>query len=194
MVSFATKEMVMESHNLIRTSRLLLTPPRVTDIRRIALLADDPDVANMTLNIPHPYTEMDAVFWLNMAREGRANENHFIFAIRDPETEEFMGGVGISVNKLHQRGTLGYWLGKSYWGQGVMTEAVGAIIDFGFRELILYRIDATFLVTNAASGRVMEKNGMTREALLEDYFIRKGSISSVYQNRILRREWEAKPI
>ncbi|MTB51318.1 GNAT family N-acetyltransferase [Lewinella sp. W8] len=183
--------MIMDPRNQLRTPRLLLTAPRVTDIPRIATLANDPDVAKMTLNIPHPYTEMDAVFWLNMAREGRAGGHHYIFAIRDPEAEEFLGGVGITVNELHQRGTLGYWLGQPYWGQGITTEAVAALIAMGFEELKLHRIDATHLVTNPASGRVMEKNGMKKEALLEDYFIRKGRISSVYQYRILRREWAA---
>lgn len=173
------------------TARLRLSPPRVSDIYRIAELANDPAVANMTLNIPHPYTEMDAVFWLNMATRGRKDGNHFIYAVRDPETEVFLGGVGITVNELHRRGTLGYWLGKPYWGAGIMTEAVAAVIDFGFAKLKLFRIDATHLVGNPASGRVMEKNGMTQEAFLEDYFIRKGAISSVYQYRILRREWAA---
>ena len=173
-----------------RTPRLLLSPPRMTDLPCLLELADDPYLGQMTLNIPHPYTEESAIFWLNLANQGWQSGDKCIFAIRAPETELFLGGIGLHVNKTHRRGELGYWIGAPYRGQGFVTEAAAELIHFGFAELDLLRIQATHLKENPASGKVMTKNGMQFEGTLEDYYIKVGKSQTVRQYRILRREWE----
>lgn len=175
----------------LRTSRLLLSPPRMADLPRILVLANDPLIGEMTLNIPHPYTEESAVFWVNLANEGREDGKKYIFAIRDGETEEFMGGIGIHHGNPHRRGELGYWIGAPHRRRGYVSEAAGRLIRFGFEELNLLRIQATHLVGNEPSGRVMTGNGMRWEADLTDYYIKNGQTRSVKQYRILRGEWAA---
>ena len=74
-----------------------------------------------------------------------------------------MGTISLGVNQTHNRAEMGYWLGVPFWGQGFMTEAARRIIAFGFDNLNLNRIFATYLTRNPASGRVMAKAGMRFE-------------------------------
>mgnify|MGYP006176985001 CR=1 FL=1 len=68
-----------------------------------------------------------------------------------------------------QFATLGYWMGRAFAGQGIMTEAVGAVIPFAFDTLGLHRLPAACSPSNTASRRVLEKNGFTEEGFAENY-------------------------
>ena len=70
----------------LTTPRLLLSALTATDIPQIITYAGDENISRYTLNIPHPYQEKDAVFWLNMASEGLADGSKYIFAVRDKAT------------------------------------------------------------------------------------------------------------
>lgn len=75
----------------------------------------------------------------------------------------------------------GYWLAEYHWNNGYITEAVKAVIAFGFEQLNLKRIFATHFVDNNASGRVLEKAGMKKEGVL----IAHTNKNELYQNHIL---------
>ena len=79
---------------------------------------------------------------------------------------QVIGCVSLRIKREDQRAELGYWLGRPYWGQGYCTEAVRAVLDFGFGQLGLNRIFACHFARNPASGRVMQKAGMSREGCL----------------------------
>ena len=89
------------------------------------------------------------------------------------------------------RAEVGYVLNRRYWGQGYMAEAVRAIVDFGFRELGMNRIQARCDVPNIGSARVMEKVGMTFEGVLRQQLFEKGTFHDIKIYSILRSEWEA---
>ena len=69
----------------------------------------------------------------------------------------------------HKRASIGYELARSHWRQGIMTEALHAIIGFGFRQVGLNRIQAVMMPGNQGSARVLEKLGFRREGLLREY-------------------------
>lgn len=161
----------------------------MSDLPRIIELANDPLIGEMTLNIPHPYTEESAIFWLNLAYTGRESGSKFIFAIRDKNSGEFMGGIGLHPGNPHRRGELGYWIGAPYRRNGYVSEAAGRLIQFGFEELDMLRIEATHLLGNEASGRVMTNNGMEFEGDLNDYYSKNGVPRSVRLYAILRSKW-----
>lgn len=158
----------------LKTARLVLSKLSMQDIPAIVTYAGNKKVAETTLNIPHPYSEEDAVFWINKAREGFENKTQYTFAIRILTDDKFIGGIGLIVNQEKQQATLGYWVAEPFWNNGYATEAVGAILDFGFKTVELLKISATYLVDNPASGKVMLKNGMTSEGELPDQ-IKKGT-------------------
>jgi len=69
----------------------------------------------------------------------------------------------------HTRASIGYELARSHWRQGIMTEALGAVIEFGFREVGLNRIQAVVMPENEGSDKLLEKLGFRREGVLREY-------------------------
>ncbi|MBB4078320.1 RimJ/RimL family protein N-acetyltransferase [Lewinella aquimaris] len=173
----------------ITTVRLRLTLPGVADVPAMIALANDPVVEEMTLTMPYPYGEADAVAFINRANVSRKEGSAFMYAIRLKGVDEFMGGVGLHIDPKYGYGELGYWMGAPFRGKGYVTEAVGALIDLAFETTGLVRIQAMTRDHNHASGKILLNNGMQREAVMEDHTIKNGEVQTVIQYRILRREW-----
>ena len=85
--------------------------------------------------------------------------------------ETLVGGLTLSNvrRRAAQFVNLGYWMGRDFAGQGMMTEAVGITLPFVFDSLDLHRVHAAFLPGNAASRRVLEKNGFAEEGFAPGY-------------------------
>ena len=71
------------------------------------------------------------------------------------------GGIALHPqrNESRRSAEIGYWLGESFWGRGIMTEAVQALTEYGLQQLGLARIYAGIFESNPASCRVLEKAG-----------------------------------
>jgi RimJ/RimL family protein N-acetyltransferase len=134
------------------------------DQARLIALADDYDVwVNLADQFPHPYTRADAEAWVAL----QADQDPVVrFAVCDAKGP--IGGIGLITREgdLRHSAELGYWLGKPFWGQGIMTAAVRVLIAYAFETLGLLRIDARVRTSNIASVRVLEKLGYQREGLL----------------------------
>ena len=85
---------------------------------------------------------------------------------------------------------VGYVLNPSYWGKGIATEALTRVLQFGFEELKLNRIEAKFIQGNDRSRRVMEKVGMTFEGVMRESMMIKGNYMNIGICSILRSEWQ----
>ena len=116
----------------------------------------------------------------------------FIYAITLKKTGKLIGCCDISVKE--EKGSLGWIIHRDYWKQGYGTEAAGALLKYGFTELNLHRITASCNCENTASSRVMEKNGMRREAhFLEinpPHKMSDKKFSDAFVYAILKDEWE----
>jgi RimJ/RimL family protein N-acetyltransferase len=145
---------------VIETERLILRPFILDDAKTVQQLAGNHNVANTTLNIPHPYEDGMAEAWISSHYPSWVTDDLARYAITLKSTGKLMGAVGLVGIKGDTAG-IGYWLGEPYWNKGYCTEANIALIDFCFNTLKLKRLEAEYLVTNPASGRVMEKSGMT---------------------------------
>lgn len=97
----------------------------------------------------------------------------FRWAIALREGDRFIGLMNLKPVFQHDRVNVGYWIGRPWWGQGYMTEALTAIIRLCFERLGVNRVEADHYTDNPASGRVMEKAGMTYEGTLEQYCLGK---------------------
>ena len=179
----------MNDFPLLKTERLCLRALKASDIPNIISLANNAKVADMTLNIPHPYQEKDAINWISTACEGFEDQSHFIFAIASMEEDQFLGGVGLRRNTRFNRAELGFWLGEPFWNRGYITEVVGKVLEFGFDELKLNKIYAVHLPENPASGRVMQKNGMIEEGRLAEHLKKGDQYLDVIQYRLTRTEY-----
>lgn len=150
----------------LATERLCLRPFVLSDAPDVQRLAGDREIAEMTLRVPHPYPDGIAEKWIESQPENFAKEKSASFAVVLLEDHQLIGAAGLEIRREHDRAELGYWIGKPYWGRGYGTEAAAAVLDFGFNDLNLNRIQAHHFSKNPASGRVMQKIGMTREGAL----------------------------
>ncbi len=176
---------------VLETQRLTLRAMKPEDAPELHRLASAYEVALNTLRIPHPYPEGAAAGWiesnLKSFEEGRM-VNLGIF-LRAGDT--LIGTIGLVLNRDHDRAELGYWIGVEYWNRGYATEAAAAIIDYGFRELELHRVDAGHFSRNPGSGRVMQKVGMKYEGRFRESTKKWDEFVDVDFYAILRSEWTA---
>jgi len=171
------------------TPRLRLRAFVPADEPHLVALAGNYEVARNTLNIPHPYGLEDARRWVQLTQENYAQRTGYAFAIELRATAELIGGIGLTVAPRFDRAEAGYWLGQPYWGQGLASEALGALLRFGFETLGLNKIYATHIAENPASGRVMLKNGMRKEGELAQHTKRDGLYHDLWQYRLTRAEY-----
>ena len=173
----------------IKTARLLLRPLEQTDIPAIVRLAGAREIASMTANIPHPYTEQDARDFLARASEEFRSGRSLSFAVCISAARELCGGVGLNITPAHQRAELGYWIGAPFWGNGFATEAARAVVVFGFQTLALHRIYAFHFAGNAASGRVLQKIGMRHEGRSREHIKKWDRFIDLENYGLLKREF-----
>lgn len=148
------------------------------------------EIYDSTLNIPYPYTEADAEQWLGRRLESaRAQGQEVTFAIRRDDGE-MIGAVGADSLKIgaSHRAEIGYWLARPYWGQGIMTDAVGAYVRYAFGELNLLRLTAHVFAFNVGSARVLEKNGFRLEGRLRKHFRKGETLYDAYCFGLLRED------
>lgn len=142
------------------------------DAKHLARHANNFAIAkNMTNQFPFPYTENHANEFI-----GRVIKFNpaIVFAI-DIDGEA-SGAIGIhqQTDIMCRNAEMGYWLSQSYWGQGIITDAVRQMIDYGFSNFEINRIYARPFGSNTASQRVLEKAGFILEARLEKVIFKNG--------------------
>jgi ribosomal-protein-alanine N-acetyltransferase len=97
------------------------------------------------------------------------NLEFYQWAIELKESGKIIGSISlINIDNDIENCELGYCIGKTFWNRGIVTEAVSAIIDFAFTEVVFKRISARHHVDNTPSGKVMEKCGLKYEGLLKN--------------------------
>ena len=175
---------------ILTSKRLTLSIPKLADIPAIVQYAGHEKVAATTQNMPHPYAKEDALFWIDMAAEGLQVQSNYIFGIRLNDSNQFLGGIGITIDKVHNRGEIGYWIGVPFWNKGYATEATKLVLQFGFEQLKLNKIHAVHLIGNSSSGKVMLKNGMIKEGVLKEHYKKGDEYRSVIQYRLTKGEYE----
>jgi len=175
----------------LHTLRLTLGQLEISDIPVIVKYVNNPNITNNLRNIPHPYYEKDAIFWLNMVRQGFDNQTDYTFRIGLKETKEFIGAMSLHPKKPHHKAEAGYWIGEPFWNKGYASEALRAVLRFGFEELELNKIYAMYYDYNPVSGKVMINNGMIKEAELVDNEFKDGKFVTEIQCRLTKREYEA---
>ncbi|QBQ40957.1 N-acetyltransferase [Sphingobacterium psychroaquaticum] len=105
------------------------------------------------------------------------------------EDDQVIGTCGYHAwSKIHNRAEIGYELDPTYWGQGLMTEAIEAIVRYGKNAIKLRRIEAFIDPANRSSGRVLEKVGMESEGILRDYYFEKGRFVDAEIYSIINKE------
>ena len=141
----------------LETGRLLLRPLIADDFDAVHSWGSDP--ANTRYMAWGPNSAEQTRGFLASAKPGKD------FAVVLKDTGSVIGSCGIYPDGAKDTGELGWILHRDYWKRGYGTELGGALIRYGFEQLRLRRIYAPCAAENYGSYRVMERNGMRREAL-----------------------------
>jgi len=184
------------------TPRLTLRALTLADASRVQELAGDARIAATTARIPHPYPDGAAEKYIETLAPLAAEGKQYTFAItlagtRTPgrehdllDTGHLIGSISLrEIEEEHKRGVLGYWIGVPYWNKGFATEATRAVLAFAFSRRGLNRVTADHFVHNPASGRVLQKVGMTQEGVFRQFYWKDGAFRDVVFYAILQEEW-----
>ncbi len=154
----------------LETQRLVLRRHRRADAPRLAQLLNNWEVVRWLAQVPFPYTEKDALDWISQTGRNWVEGRDYQFVAVLKETNEVVGHIGIRMDVPRPTGELGYWFGQPYWGLGYGAEAARAMVAFGFLELKLERLWATYLPENVRSLTVLSKAGLMPDGFKSQEF------------------------
>jgi len=179
----------------IETERLTLRPLRDSDAECICENMNNLEVSKWMRSVPYPYRLKDAFVIVKKAKKEwkMKNKDKYHFAIELKEEKKIIGGIVIGgINKKQKTASLGYWVGKRYHHQGYGSEALGAILRFGFLKLKLRRIEAEVFPGNPSSGKLLEKFGAKEEGIKRksSFCLADGKIKDTIMYGILKEEWK----
>ncbi|MEO1487742.1 MAG: GNAT family protein [Bacteroidota bacterium] len=160
------------------------------DVPDIMKHASNKNISEFTLNLPFPYSEKDAIYWINQANEGFKNGTKIIFGIRPKPKKEFIGGIGLTIEQRFNRAEIGYWIAEPHWGKGYTTEATKSIIKYAFESLKLNKLTSSHLHQNPASGKVLIKSGMIEEGRLKDHILKNREYHDLILYGLTREQFE----
>ena len=177
----------------LETERLILRPLALSDADGFVPLIANWNVAKTLARVPHPYHRSDFEQFFNMQgqRQAEGHEPGLGICLKDGP-DHAIGSCGIHLDRSGKEGvgTLGYWIGEPYWGRGLMTEAVRAVIEDGFTRRDLVAIEAGFLTANLASGRILEKVGFEITGTGLDYSLANDAKLPATFVRLSRENWQ----
>lgn len=174
----------------LHTEKLKLRRIEISDIPSLVKYCNNKAISDNIFNIPYPYTEEDAIFRMNFILQGLKNKDRFVFAITYDGNDELIGEIGLHLDKDNNNAQFGYWIAEPFWNKGIASEALKAILIFGFEELKLNKIYATHYPENPASAKVMINNRMIKEAELKDHYKIDDEYRTVIQYRLTKQEYE----
>ena len=153
-------------------ARCVVRPWLETDVDSLVEHANNINVAkNLRDRFPHPYTKQNAREFLKYAA-ARDDQSNLAIEVE----REAVGAIGYVPGGDVERfsAEIGYWLGESFWGRGIVTEALALVTDHAFARLNLLRLFALPFAGNVASARVLEKAGYVLEGRLRASCVKYG--------------------
>ncbi len=176
----------------LSTARLVLRALDEADEHAVFDLHASPEA--MRWWSARPWTDpAQARAYVARARAGFAERQSLRWAIALRDDPLVVGTATLfSIDPQCRRAEIGYLLSPSHWGRGLMTEALMAVIDWGFDSFGLHRVEADVDPRNQASLRLLERLGFVREGLLRERWIVAGEISDTAFLGLLRADWAAR--
>lgn len=175
----------MRAPMILQAPRLTLRPWEPRDVPVLPAIANDRRIwRNVRDGFPHPYDQASAEAWVALCEKGSMPHS---FAIEFEGTA--IGGIGLHpFDDVHRKSAeLGYWIGAAHWGRGFATEAVLAIVEYGFSEADLERIQAGVYDWNVASSRVLTKAHFEYEGRMSRHAFKDGQFVDVLLYARLRK-------
>jgi len=177
---------------ILETPRLLLRPITLEDAEAIHAFKSDPVATRLFGEPPHIDLEQTRR-WVLDGIEGTGNSGCVVWAITLRPEGQVIGECCLwNIDHGMKHAELGYELLRAYWKRGLMSEALKAVIDHGFGEMDLNRIEASPLSINLPSQRVLVRLGFKQEGTLRQRHLFEGEWHDEEWFGLLRSEWIAR--
>lgn len=176
----------------LTSDRLVLRKPTMDDTPHFVRLLNDAAVVEHLSHVPFPYTEEDAAAFVRSKNGDGPLDVGEAFVIDMRSSGEMIGAIGVRVFDLPDGavGEIGYWFGRAAWGQGLASEALAAFLPACFGTGMV-RLTAHVNEENAASRRVLEKNGFRAAGVTELWMPARGRANKSIIMALSAEEWHA---
>ena len=190
-----TENKIIELPN-IRTERLVIRPPQERDIQEIfRYFQENEDRFKHThpLKEPNFYTEK---FWRERIHkaemEFKEGKSVRLFLFESMNDKEIVGTVNLNeiTRGFFQACYVGYDLSVRYEKQGLMAEALQAVVHYAFTNLNLHRLMANYQPYNIRSGNVLKRLGFTIEGTAKDYLFISGEWKDHVLTSLTNHQWK----
>jgi [ribosomal protein S5]-alanine N-acetyltransferase len=177
---------------VIESPRVRLRPPRDSDADEFFPLVSDPELTTYITWAAHTDIEQTRE-WLRGRSDPRASGTEMVWTIEHAGAP--VGCIGLhritwTVHAVrYDRAELGYWIGRPFWGKGLMTEAATLATRWAFETLGLHKIRVMCFEKNLASRRVIEKVGYRFLCRSEEDVWRDGAWHAHLEYELLASEW-----
>ena len=171
----------------LRTARFVLIPPRAADVDAVFAACQDAELQRF-VPVPVPYERSHAKgFVLELVPQWWRDDVEYVFGIRDHDNSPLMGVVSWQ----RKVGAVGYWLAAEHRGRGVMTEALGAVIDWVFERHSADDVWWEAVDGNTASAIVAQRCGFRWQGLGRIDNARPGQETRGWRASLSRHEHES---
>lgn len=182
--------MIKEKFPVLETERLVLRQIIKDDAVNILEYLSDENV--MKYYGLEPFRSIDEALEEIDWYQSVFDENSGIrWGITIKEQGIVIGSCGfLNMVPQHHRSEIGFELSKDYWGQGIASEALAAVIQYGFEQLNLQRIQALIEPPNIPSQKLVKKNGFIKEGLLRNYEFTGGKFDDLFMYSLLKQDFD----
>jgi [ribosomal protein S5]-alanine N-acetyltransferase len=182
---------IFDTFPILETERLRLRRVVAADAGAWLAVWNDPDVMRYLVEFDEGRTDIDEVngiiAWCD---DIFAKQTGMRWAITLKPDDTLIGTCGFHLYSARDRwAEIGYELGRAYWRQGIMREALGAVLAFGFGPMNLHRVEANVTVGNEASAGILRRLGFTLEGTWREKEYARGRFHDLWQFGLLEQEY-----
>jgi ribosomal-protein-alanine N-acetyltransferase len=177
----------MKPFPVLRTRRLVLRDLKAEDRADVFSVYSNPEVTRccdmVTLTDPAQAGEVIRVLQADWEKDSGAR-----WAITRQGFPGVIGICGLGWHRHNSSALISYDLNREFWNQGIMTEAVRAVVEYAFGQAWLNRITAITVLDNPGSVQVLRHIGFQEEGILRDWGYWKGGFKDVRCLSLLRKD------
>lgn len=178
---------------VLTTPRLRLRQVEMRDAEELYALYADEEAMRFYGEPYQSLEEVQAFISLRLDDYAQRRAIRWGITLRERDDDRVIGSCGFHhFDEGFHHAETGYILNRAHWGQGLMPEAVGAIIEYGFAEMDLHRIEAIIDIANERSKNLLLKLGFQYEGNLRQRYYMRGGFEDEHYFGLLRDEWQTR--
>ncbi len=174
---------------ILITERLILREPTRADAMRLLAVWSDEDTVRYFGTGPLE-SRAEALEEIRSFRKGTSAGDSIRWVLTERGRDDYLGDIGFfDFAPEHARAEVGFLLDRSHWGQGLMREALAAVLDYGFCVKCLHRVEALVDPRNQLCLGLLERVGFRCEGTLREYEFEHDQFIDLVLLSLLQRDW-----